>query len=58
MFFQRGAEFRNDPVHFGLGLDGEDFSTKLLDARFGIGWHICKVSNKDHRVDTVKSVEL
>ena len=58
MFLKSGAQFWDHAFYVGLGVDGQDFGAELLDARFSMGWHRCKVSNKEHRVDTVKSVEL
>src|SRR5260370_14033598 len=45
MFFQSGAEFWENPFHFGFRRGGQNFFAKPLDTHFGIGWHACNVSN-------------
>jgi hypothetical protein len=46
VFFKSGAEFLKNPLNIAWSFGGERLSAKLVDAGFGMQWHICNVLNE------------
>src|ERR1700726_4250790 len=46
VFFDGCARFWDYPLHITLCLRSNRFGTKLMNSRFGMGWHLCRVSDK------------
>ena len=46
VFFQCCSEFWDNALHICLCLGRKRFRTKLMNPRFGVGWHFCSLSDK------------